>query len=67
MKIVNMVKEHFNNSRKEARESAGISEAQLNNAVSLGAEVLELKDGSFIIKRSNSVIFKTKLNNSCVM
>ena len=39
-------------------KNAGISLQQLNNMVSRGAEVQELKDGRFIVTRSDATYFE---------
>lgn len=49
-------------SRVDIAKSAGISIQQLNNAVSKSAQVLELKDGGFVLIAKNSTIFPNKIS-----
>lgn len=59
MKIIHMIK-WLGGDRKEIAKSANISQAQLNNYVSEGREVLELANGDYVL-----VTTKTKIFNVC--
>lgn len=57
MKITDMIKA-LNKSRADIAKEAGISIQQLNNQVSKGVQVVELKDGRFVTIRKDATFFK---------
>jgi len=48
----------LNKSRADIAKEAGISIQQLNNQVSKGVQVVELKDGRFVTIRKDATFFK---------
>ena len=44
--------------RAELAEKAGVSYCQLTNAVSRGANVVELKSGDYVLMTKDATIFK---------
>ena len=57
MKITEMIKA-LGKTRADIAKDAGISIQQLNNQVSKGVQVVELKDGSFVTIRKDATFFK---------
>jgi len=57
LKITDMIKA-LNKSRADIAKEAGISIQQLNNQVSKGVQVVELKDGRFVTIRKDATFFK---------
>lgn len=57
MKITEMIKA-LNKPRAIIAQEANISIQQLNNQVSKGVEVVELKDGRFVTIRKDATYFK---------
>ena len=56
MKITEMI-EKLGGNRAAIAKKAGVSVQQLNNQVSKGVEVVELKDGRFVTVRKNTTYY----------
>ena len=57
MKITHMIKQLGGN-RAAIAKASNTSEQAINNAVSKGVEVVELKDGRFVAVRKDAVYYK---------
>lgn len=59
MKLITLIKK-LDVKRSDLAKSANISQAQLNNYVSEGREVLELANGDYVLVTSKTKIFKVR-------
>lgn len=59
MKLINLIKK-LGVKRSDLAKSANISQAQLNNYVSEGREVLELANGDYVLVTSKTKIFNVR-------
>lgn len=59
MKLINLIKK-LDVKRSDLAKSANISQAQLNNYVSEGREVLELANGDYVLVTSKTKIFNVR-------
>lgn len=59
MKLINLIKK-LGVKRSALAKSANISQAQINNYVSEGREVLELANGDYVLVTSKTKIFNVR-------
>jgi hypothetical protein len=60
MTLLELVEKHFNKDRKATAKAGGLTVANLNIKISKGAEVVEMANGNFIIKRNDITEFEIK-------